>query len=288
MGDTLRQLAGLIRQAAGKALVPALLTCLVAVPIVGSSMEIDWSQFQTLLIVCLALYLQWTISLLLVYLQRRGFHIERTDAEIIGNAFGGVGKKSRMFCQALADVCENNLADGLDGFLAVLDMRGLTNKERQLCHFYIGRCYQMTGCSANAVQHYQRARALGMDSPYLLLFQARSMTDSGAYEDARALYEELLPLQLPEFFCIRTDLGLLYLRQHDGRKALHWFEDSIAKGENVAIAYGGCSLAYLLLRQPEQSQKYYEQAVTNRMGGLEDFREFYAELRDAVEHPLAG
>ena len=238
MGDKLRQLAGLLRRAAEKALIPALLTCLVAVPTVGSSMEIDWSSFQVLLLVCLALYLQWTISLLLVYWQQRGFHIERTDAEIIGNAFGGMGKKSRMFCRALADVCDNNLVEGLDGFLAVLEMRGLTDKERQLCHFYIGRCYQLTGCSANAVQSYQRARELGMDNPYLLLFQARSMTDSGAYEDARAVYDRLLELELPEFSCIRTDVGMLYLRQHDGAKALQWFEDSIAKGENVACCCG--------------------------------------------------
>ena len=247
MGDKLRQLAGLLRRAAEKALIPALLTCLVAVPTVGSSMEIDWGSFQVLLIVCLALYLQWIISLLLVYWQQRGFRIERTDAEIIGNAFGGMGKKSRMFCRALADVCDNNLEEGLDGFLAVLEMQGLTDKERQLCHFYIGRCYQMTGCSANAVQSYQRARELGMDNPYLLLFQARSMTDSGAYEAAQTVYDRLLELELPEFSCIRTDVGMLYLRQHDGAKALQWFEDSIAKGENVAFAYGGCALACLLL-----------------------------------------
>lgn len=80
MGDKLRQLAGLLRRAAEKALIPALLTCLVAVPTVGSSMEIDWGSFQVLLIVCLALYLQWIISLLLVYWQQRGFRIERTDA----------------------------------------------------------------------------------------------------------------------------------------------------------------------------------------------------------------
>ena len=55
MGDKLRQLAGLLRRAAEKALIPALLTCLVAVPTVGSSMEIDWGSFQVLLIVCLAL-----------------------------------------------------------------------------------------------------------------------------------------------------------------------------------------------------------------------------------------
>ena len=283
MGDKLRQLAGLLRRAAEKALIPALLTCLVAVPTVGSSMEIDWGSFQVLLIVCLALYLQWIISLLLVYWQQRGFRIERTDAEIIGNAFGGMGKKSRMFCRALADVCDNNLEEGLDGFLAVLEMQGLTDKERQLCHFYIGRCYQMTGCSANAVQSYQRARELGMDNPYLLLFQARSMTDSGAYEAARTVYDRLLELELPEFSCIRTDVGMLYLRQHDGAKALQWFEDSIAKVENVAFAYGGCALACLLLRQPEQSQQNYEQAVTNRMADLEGFREYYAELQDAVE-----
>lgn len=127
-----------------------------------------------------------------------------------------------------------------------------------------------------------------MDNPYLLLFQARSMTDSGAYEAARTVYDRLLELELPEFSCIRTDVGMLYLRQHDGAKALQWFEDSIAKGENVAFAYGGCALACLLLRQPEQSQQYYEQAVTNRMADLEGFREYYAELQDAVEHPLAG
>ncbi|MDY4964174.1 MAG: hypothetical protein SO088_07085 [Ruminococcus callidus] len=288
MGDKLRQLAGIFRQAAGKALVPALLTCLVVVPLVGSAMEIDWSDFQILLVVCLAMYLQWIISMLVLSFQQQGFHIERTDAEIVGNAFGGVGKKSRMFCRALADFCNNAVLDGLDGFLAVLDMRGLTDKERQLCYFYIGRCYQLTGCSANAVQNYQRARELGMDNPYLLLFQARSMTDSGAYEDAKLVYDQLLLLQRPEFSCIRTDLGMLYLRQHDGASAMHWFEDSISKGENVAFAYGGCALACLLLHQPEQSQKFYEQAVTNRMADLEGFREYYAELRDAVEHPLAG
>lgn len=114
------------------------------------------------------------------------------------------------------------------------------------------------------------------------------MTDSGAYEAARTVYDRLLELELPEFSCIRTDVGMLYLRQHDGAKALQWFEDSIAKGENVAFAYGGCALACLLLRQPEQSQQYYEQAVTNRMADLEGFREYYAELQDAVEHPLAG
>ncbi|MCI5815743.1 hypothetical protein [Ruminococcus sp.] len=70
MGDKLRQLAGIFRQAAGKALVPALLTCLVVVPLVGSAMEIDWSDFQILLVVCLAMYLQWIISMLVLSFQQ--------------------------------------------------------------------------------------------------------------------------------------------------------------------------------------------------------------------------
>ena len=47
-------------------------------------------------------------------------------------------------------------------------------------------------------------------------------------------------------------------------------------------------IVVLLLRLPEQRLLFYEQAVTNRLADLEGFREYYAELRDAVEHPLAG
>lgn len=285
MGDILRQYLKLIGHALAKAALPALITtyCLLF-----------WYRFycteqdfvalaqSDLLIILLLAHITWAVVCYIYEASARPYPVERMDREIVGKEFGGMRKTDRVFCDSLLYLVQDDVMSALEGFLS-LPMDRMTKAEQGITHFYIARCYQVTGCPSNAVQNYREARDCGFDSVFLLLFLARSFTDGGSYDEAYAVYQELLGRETTEFSCVRTDLGMMYLRKRDGETALKWFQESIERAENYAFALGGCSLAYLLLGNAEESQNYYEQAVINHMTDLEGFKQYRQELEELVD-----
>lgn len=279
MGDLLRQACSLMLRAAVKMALPSLIAAYLIILVYHPSGMADDRWMLAALI--FATHITLTLSCYTYFETNRRYRIERIDGEIVGREFGGMKKKDRIFCKALRALVDDEVMDALELFLLLTEME-LTQQESRLVHFYLGRCYQMTACPSNAISHYIQARDEGLVTNYLDLFLARSYTDGGRYEEAFQTYQALLEKNPKEFYCVRTDIGMMFLRKHDGEQALHWFREAIEQSENYAFALGGCSLSCLLLGDKEQSQTYYEQAVANRMSDAEGFKQFYQELEEVV------
>ncbi len=280
MGDVLRRYLSVIGRSVKKAALPALLVGYgLALCFYISGQELDLSTLAALVALS---HLMFSLCGFLYEMTMRNFRIERLDLEIIGRTFSGMRRIDRMFCNALTMLSEENPVEALD-LLLELEKAELTEQERMLVLFYTARCYQLTGYTANSIQRYHAAQALGMQNDYLFLFLGRSLTEGGEYEEAEACYQTLLQRETRSFFCVRTDLGMLFLRQRKGSMALRWFTESMNRHENYAFALGGCALSYLLLGDPEQSRTYYEKAILNQIPDLEGFQAYYQEVSEAVQ-----
>ena len=75
----------------------------------------------------------------------------------------------------------------------------------------------------------------------------------------------------------------MYLENRQPEKALKWYLEAVEKRENYAMALGGCSLAYLMLGNKEESQKYYQYAIINNMSDLEGFKAYYKEISESLK-----
>jgi len=279
MGDLLRQAGRLMLRSAVRMALPSLIAAYLIIIAYHPSSTADDRWMLAALI--FAAHITMTLSYYVYLETNRRYRIERIDGEIVGREFGGMKKRDRLFCNALRALVEDRVMDAMEQFHAVLEY-DLTPAESRLVHFYLGRCYQITACPSNAVSHYIQAQEQGLKTDYLELFLARSYTDGGRYDEAFQTYCVLLEREPKDFTCVRTDIGMMYLRRHDGEQALHWFQEAIERSENYAFAVGGCSLACLLLGDMEQSQHYYEQAVCNNMADAEGFKQFHKELEDVV------
>ncbi len=62
----------------------------------------------------------------------------------------------------------------------------------------LGLCYSRTGDHENAAAHFRKAVSLEPDNPYFLFSLARSYIMTGQKENARAIYNELQGMRVPE------------------------------------------------------------------------------------------
>ena len=221
-------------------------------------------------------------------LRRQLVHaFSRIDAELVGDAFGGFTKRDRLFCHAMQECAAGEVRQALDHFLAVQDYE-MNERETGVLAFYIGRCYQLLKTPSNAAYHFQRARKYGFSRLYALMFEAKSCEQSGDYDRAYSLYEELLEEELPhDFEHIYADIGFLFIRQEQPREAARWFRKSLEKGAAVPYALSGMSIAALLAGQYQQAQSLRMRALLNGVEAPDDYKAVYdrtlAECR--AQHP---
>ena len=221
-------------------------------------------------------------------LRRQLVHaFSRIDEKLVGKAFGGFGKRDRLFCRAMQECAAGEVRQALDHFLAVGDFE-MNTEENGVLAFYIGRCYQLLKTPANAAYHFQRARENGFSKPYAMLFEARSCEQSGDYDRAFAIYQELLSEELPfDFDHVYADVGFLYIRQNAPREAAKWFRRSLDKGVCVPYALSGMSIAALLAGQYPQAQALRMRALLCGVDAPDDYKAVYdrtlAECK--AQHP---
>lgn len=221
-------------------------------------------------------------------LRRQLVHaFSRIDAALVGKAFGGFGKRDRLFCRAMQECAGGEVRQALDHFLAVQDFE-MSREESGVLAFYIGRCYQLLKTPANAAYHFQRARENGFSQPHAVLFEARCCEQSGDYDRAFALYQTLLSEELPyDFDHVYADVGFLYIRQNAPREAAQWFRRSLEKGVCVPYALSGMSVAALLAGQFPQAQALRMRALLSGVEAPDDFKAVYdrtlAECK--AQHP---
>lgn len=211
----------------------------------------------------------------------------RTDAHLIGKAFGGFRKQDKLFCEGMDAYAANRPRMALELFLEVQKFE-LTPQETGVLSFYIGRCYQLLGCPSNAAGFYRTARENGFSEPFSLLFEARSCSESGDFDHSLELFQTLLDNDPPkEFYFLYTDIGYLFIRQKKPDEAEKWFRLSMEKQQNYAFALSGMAIVSLQRGDFSTAQDYHYKALVNRLEDASSFRKYYQDTKQLMleAHP---
>ena len=289
MGDRLRRLGAVLVRASYKAAMLCLViftTLLLTFVFRGTPDNVLFSPGAYLKILA-ACYLVALFAVLLMTYRELERAAVRVDEELIGNTFGGFSKADKLFCEGMNEYVRDHPRAALEHFLAVQDYE-LDENETGVLSFYIGRCYQLLDCPANAANCYETAIRNGFTRHFAKLFQARSYSECGDYDRSYDAFLDLLRHDPPpEFYFLYTDIGYLFIKQKKPEEAIDWFQKSIEKRQNFAFALSGMAIANLQLGNFKEAQDYRYKALMNRLKDPRQFRSYYEETKQLMleEHP---
>lgn len=232
-------------------------------------------------------YLTALFATLLVELRSMTRLGNRGNEYLIGKHFGGFRKQDNLFSSAMDAFSNEYYRMALEEFLEVQKFE-LTTAETGVLSFFIGRCYQMLGCPANAITCFVKAREDGFSEPFSMLFEARCCVETGEYERSLTLFQQLLDHRPPrEFYFLYTDIGFLYLRQQKPDEAIEWFRQSMYRRMNYAVALSGTAIAFLQKGDFRAANDYQVKALMNRMKDGAAFRKYFSETKITMlaQHP---
>ena len=289
MGDRLRKYTKQLLKIAFQAAMPALLIYGILIGsfvVRGTPHDAEFAPlvYLRLLLVC---YLTAFITTCVLNFKSMIHASLRADEHLIGNCFGGFRKQDKLFCEGMEAYAANRTRSALELFLSVQEF-DLTPKELGVLSFYIGRCYQILGCPANACPFYRKARENGFSAPFSILFEARSCSEGGDFDRSLTLFRSLLDNDPPkEFYFLYTDIGYLYIRQKKPEEAEKWFQISIEKKQNYAFALGGMAIVMLQKGDFTAAQDYHYKALVNHLEDASSFRRYYQETKKLMleAHP---
>lgn len=218
-----------------------------------------------------------------VFVLYKSGSIHKIDADIIGNNFIGFGKKSRNFRKAVEDFCNDDFPKAINELKDIEEKYNLSDSENGVLCFYVARCYDIMSYYPNALNYYEKAEKSGFSDESIILFKANCIGASGDTEQALSIYNDILNSDNRYSIYVRTYIGKMYLENRQPEKALKWYLEAVEKRENYAMALGGCSLAYLMLGNNEESRKYYQYAIINNMSDLEGFKAYYKEISESLK-----
>lgn len=282
MGDRLRKYAKQLGKLAFQAGLPGLLIygILIGSFVVRGTPHNDVFQPLIYLRLLLLCYLSAYVVTCVLHYKDMIHAILRSDEQLIGKNFGGFRKQDKLFCTGMEAYAADHPREALEYFLAVQNDFELTDTETGVLSFYLGRCYQMLDCPSNAVTYYQKAREKGFSAPFAKLFEARSSSECGDFQNSLRLFEELLNNDPPkEFYFLYTDIGYLYIKQKLPEQAEEWFRKSIDEKQNYAFALGGMAIASLQKGDFAAAQDYHYKALVNRLENAVSFRKYYDETK---------
>ncbi|HRU96838.1 MAG TPA: tetratricopeptide repeat protein [Ruminococcus sp.] len=219
----------------------------------------------------------------LVTIIRKGYH--KYDQDIIGNAFVGFSKKCRLFHRSVSDLFERRVNHALNGFkeLEANYTDSMRQDECAILDFYLGRCYDIMDYSPNASMYYTKAKAKGFRNDILMLLHARCFAAMGDTDEAVKLYDSILSDDSNYFRkYVRTDMGRMYLKLNDGKKALKYFDEAINNRECYADALGGAAIAHLMLHEMDKGEELHRTALLNGIRDSKGYITYYHEIKSAV------
>ena len=211
------------------------------------------------------------------------FH--KYDQDIIGRNFVGVSKKCRLFSHSL-DLLFSHRANAALEELKMLESDytdRLTDSEKAVVSFYTARCYDLMTYYPNALIYYERAREQGFHDKVLPFLNARCTGSNGDTDEAVKLYTEVLGDENSPFrMYVLTDVGRMYLKLNQPAKAMEWFSEAIEKHYNYAEALGGAAIAQTMMKNLNEGQRLYREALINHIKDPEGFASYFKEVLDSV------
>lgn len=198
--------------------------------------------------------------------------------------FGGNGKRDRLFCKAMQAFCEDNIPYALELFLQVREQKCNPMQKSACCH-YIGRCYLLMGCAANARLFFDEAQSGAFAPEINLIFLARACGHTGDVETSATSYRKLIAMNLPLLEIAEADMGMMYLHNDHPAEALECFRHSLSEGKARCDCLSGIAVAQLYLGDVEESERYYHKAMRAMdTASAEGFKAFYEEAKQAMAH----
>lgn len=225
----------------------------------------------------------FSLAAMLVHRLIKGFH--KYDQDIIGRDFVGISRKCRAFSHALDLHFNRRINAALDEFkqLEAVYADKLTDSEKALVSFYIGRCYDQLRYYPNALICYGRAAELGFANRILPFLQARCTGANGDTDEAIRLYNEVLEDEKSPFRnLVYNDIGRMYLDRNEAEEALKWYTRAIAKRHSFAEALGGAAIAEVMLGEINEGERLYREALINHIKDPKGFTEYYRRILAAV------
>lgn len=215
-------------------------------------------------------------------LKKSIFH--RFDDELIGSAFTGINRRSKLFEKGLELFHKGDFRNALEVFTDLSnEEKDMSTEEKGVNEFYRGRCYHILEACPNAVICYEKALENGFYIPELPIFIARCHAQNGYTEKAQQLYEDLLARKDYQYSDrIRCEIGDMYLKLNKGETALKWFEEAIERHESYASALGGAAIAQTMLHNLKEGEALYRQALLNNIEDSIGFTRYYKEIQAAV------
>lgn len=196
--------------------------------------------------------------------------------------FGGNSKRDRLFCKAMQVFCEKNIPYALELFLQVRETQCDPVQKSACCH-YIGRCYLLMGCAANARMFFDEAESGGFAPEINLIFLARACGHAGDVEASAVAYRKLLDMNPPQLEIAEVDMGMMYLHNDHPAEALECFRHSLSEGKACCDCLSGIAVAQLYLGNVQESEQYYHKAMRAMdAAGVEGFRAFYEEAKQVT------
>lgn len=191
------------------------------------------------------------------------------------------GKKASLICESVIDMEMLSYSEALEKLKEIEADKDLSDMQKAVLSYYMGRCYQLMGYPSNAVKCFRCSVENGFDPEDVYFLEARCLVQNGCFDEAVEIYDLLMAKGCDLDF-IYTDIGLAYLKKGDGNSALEYFERSLKEKKNYAFALGGCSLAYLQLKDLEKSMDFYRKALNCNMTDIYGFKVFYCNIAEAV------
>jgi len=96
--------------------------------------------------------------------------------------------------------------------------------------------------------------------PYFLLLQGAVLTSAGAFDEARATYEEVLQAS-PRETKAMYNLGVLFQQQGQPIEALRWYEAALGVQPSFAAVHENMGQLFLALGDTQSALKHLEQAL---------------------------
>ena len=241
------------------------------------------AYYYTVIIIAIAAAAVFSVSAYLAFGRRDARYennrLDHADRNRIYRCFKG--SMAARLREAVIDMDVMSLAEALEKYKEIESEKNLSEEQRAVLSYYIGRCYQLMGYPSNGAKYFRDAIELGYDSDDAYLLASRCLVQNGSFDEAVENYNKLLEKGCV-FDFIYTDIGIAYLKKGDGEKALEFFERSVNEGKNYAFALGGCSLAHLQLKDLEKSEEYYKKALTCNMNDVYGFKVFYCNIAESV------
>lgn len=125
-------------------------------------------------------------------------------------------------------------------------------------HYNLGQEYGRRGEWVRAVEHYERAEALGVDeAPFAIGFAAHHL---GRWSDSLAAFRRALEVH-PRKGEALFNLGLTYRRVGDYEKAVHYYREAIEHDPDNRQVRLNLALALLYLKRPGDAEAVLDETI---------------------------